>query len=1234
MKRITSAGTLLGTFLFLGSFLLLFNNLFSQVEIDINKYIEDPMVFSENEEEPAALLVPFENLKQASEYHVENSGYYISLNGKWKFDWKINPSLTDKNFYKTDFRDSKWNEINVPSVWQMQGYDHLVYRNVPMEFYPYNPPKVPDDINPAGCYRKVFEIPLSWQGRRTFIHFYGVQSAMFLWVNGEYIGYHEDGMTSAEFDITNYVKSGKNTVAAMVLRWCDGSYLEDQDMFRYSGIYRDVFVYSKPQTMMKDIFIKTDLDKNYENAELIMDCTFRSYNPENELYSLRYTLMDKNGESLLSETTSSFTIEKNTSRTFTQKVSSPLKWSDEKPNLYILTLELLDKKGSVKEVLSQRVGFRKLEIKDGIALLNGRKIYIRGTNRHEHNPDNGKTLTLELMKKDISLLKRFNLNAIRTSHYPNDPRWYDLCDEYGIFLQDEVNAECHFTEDVFPHRPEYRSAFMNRFERMVFRDKNHPSVIMWSTGNECGLGEPHFMMAQFVKKFDPGRFLMHQSNHPDGEAPYVDIIGPRYPTPSGLRQIGLATSKPVVMGEYAHLMGNSAGHQDEFWETIYEVPRLQGGFYWDFVDQGLNVKARFTKDYSQNNIQTGVMGRPEIVKGLEGSAFKLSGLDDWIEVYDDERLDIRSTALTIDVTLFPQQFYQENPIVTKAFQYGILQTDVDSLAFYINSYKNCVKVKTPSDWYSTWHKVEARYDGQEMTLFIDGKNYGSRKYTSEIKSAHYPVNVGRDAFRDTDQHLGWISNFIYDEVKIYNALSPEKEHMNPVLYLKLDEITEGNNYLTFGISPFCINGMVTADRKPQPEMWQIKHSLSPVRFISSDPSSGLFTVQNKYSFTNLDEFDFVWQLYKNGSLETSGSLNLSVPPQSEKSFQIAELKNLENSSEYVFEISCRMKNSEPFREKGFEVNFQQYEINKAGSSLLENKKQHGNSVAEIKESTHALSVGLKGTEIIIDKASGSFNLFKNGKSLIHSMNANVWRAPISNEKFDWGKAEAEDWYKMGLNEYQNKADKILCRTDSAGNAVIINVKSFMNFSQSSDVVINEFEYVISGEGTVEIKHKMTPLGAFHVEWLPCMGLNFQVPDEYQFVSWYGHGPYENYSDRNTGYRLGTHSVLVDSVMNPYIEPQEYGNYSSVKWFEVKNKEGQGFRISGMKSFDFSAVPYYNLDRARYLFQMFKNNFSSFNLNYGITGVGDTPNPVMPQYRVYPQVYSNRITITPVNNIVQ
>jgi len=421
--------------------------------------------------------------------------------------------------------------------------------------------------------------------------------------------------------------------------------------------------------------------------------------------------------------------------------------------------------------------------------------------------------------------------------------------------------------------------------------------------------------------------------------------------------------------------------------------------------------------------------------------------------------------------------------------------------------------------------------------------------------------------------------------------------------------------------------MVTADREPQPELWQAKHSMSPVRFYSEDLCTGIFKAVNKYSFTNLNEFDIDWILYRDENMEKSGNIFLDVEPQSQKEFKIPIPENLNDESEYIIELKCRLKNDDPFRKKGFEINFGQFVLSEKKSGINSPERIKKTKIKiDVDDSVYTIMAG--NIKYQLEKSTGSLNLYDDDRLLISSSNANVWRAPISNERSEWENAESDKWYNMGLNELTNNVDSFEVNVPEDSSEVRIRIKSFTNFSRNSDFIINNFEYVFHSDGSAKVNHRMIPLGDFDVSWLPCMGISLKMPEEYQSVSWYGRGPEENYNDRNTGQRIGIHNSVIDSIQSPYIQPQSYGNYSEVRWFEIKNKNGKGIKVSGDKLIDFSAVPYYNLDKAKYVYQLQNDGFSRIQINYAVTGVGETPNPTMPQYRVYPEIISNSFSIVP------
>jgi beta-galactosidase len=565
---------------------------------------ENPDVVGINKEPGHCTLVPYSDIETAIKADRKASRFYKSLNGNWRFHWVSKPADRPLNFYESSYDVSAWDQIPVPSNWQMHGYGIPIYLNVPYPFPP-NPPYIPHDYNPVGSYRRGFTISEEWKNRQIFLHFDGVKSAFYVWMNGQKVGYSQDSMTPAEFNITQYLKSGENTLAVEVYRWSDGSYLEDQDMWRLSGIYRNVYLFATPQVHIRDFFVRTDLDESYSDATLMIRPKITNFTDESlEGWTIEAQLYDPDTEPVLaqplSRTVSSIIEEKYPQRDnvkfalLEHKVSNPKKWSAEFPYLYTLVLTLKDAEGKTIEAESCRVGFREVEIKDGQLFVNGRSIKLFGVNRHEHDPDHGRAIPVSRMIQDIKLLKQHNINAVRTSHYPDDPTWYDLCDRYGIYLIDEANLESHGLKGYLSNVADWHNAFVERAIRMVERDKNHPSVIFWSLGNETGCGPNHAAMSAWIKEYDPTRPIHYEGAVGDPvDYPYVDMISRMYARIPQI--IRLATdpndNRPMVLCEYAHAMGNSVGNLKEYWDAIRSHKRLIGGFIWDWADQGLRKKS-------------------------------------------------------------------------------------------------------------------------------------------------------------------------------------------------------------------------------------------------------------------------------------------------------------------------------------------------------------------------------------------------------------------------------------------------------------------------------------------------------------------------------------------------------------------------------------------------------------------------------------------------------------------
>ena len=941
---------------------------------EIIRYIENPSLVEENQLPPHVPFIPFENIDQAKDADWEQSPYYRSLNGTWKFLWTKSPLESPREFHHTEYNASEWNDIQVPGTWQMQGFGYNIYRNVPMEFAPYDPPHVPVEFNPSAYYIREFEVPGSWKDRKVVLHFDGVKAGFWVWINGVYTGFDKGSMTAAEFDISEYLVPGRNKIAVQVVRWTDGSYLEDQDMWRFAGIYRRVYMYAVPEIHISDFFVRTELDDSYTNASLRIDCFLKNEtNKDPGKLSVKASLFDPKGfkAAEFSSNVNSLAPNNIQKLSITSEIERPELWSAEKPNLYTLVLSLETSKGEVMEIVEEKVGFRELEIKDAQLNVNGVPVTIKGVNRHEHDPVHGRTMSREVIEKDFQLMKELNINGIRTCHYPDDPLFYDLADEWGFYICDEVNAECHYGQEYLASQPGWEDAFMDRTIRYLQRDKNHPSVIMWSMGNECGLAPVHYQMANYVRSADPTRFVYHQTNTPNGDAPFADICGTRYPNPGMLDAIGDTTRRPVILGEYAHAVGNSMGHFDEYWERIYRYKSLQGGFIWDWVNQSILVDLITTSDQSLHNHQAVLMGRPKKVNGHTGMAIQLSGLDDFVEVTPHPALNLTGNELSLQTWIYPRGFNGSNAMITKGdHSFALEQQHEDSISFTIytdRAYR--VSAYLPKDWNHNWHHVAGIYDGTEIVLYIDGELSISSPASGDIQRTYYEVMIGKNHEGDHENTPGFISNAIFDEVMIHDIAIEQEllscyrqqpiidQHL--VLWLPFEEQQENGKFLCYGATPYTsatMDGVIFANRTYQPESWQVKHSHCPVKTEALNPENGRFKIHNRFHFTDLNEISIGWALLKQGEIIREGVVELELKPLQEMELVIPlEQKEISGNSEFLLRMEYKTKNDQHWAKAGYEIGFDEFEI------CLE----HERSVEKIEMDYAPLTISENGDELII-----------------------------------------------------------------------------------------------------------------------------------------------------------------------------------------------------------------------------------------------------------------------------
>lgn len=573
---------------------------------NLSAYIEDPAVFAQNQEPThAPRTIPYptgEAARAANEKDTElearwsASPYFQLLNGTWDFAFYDRPAdLPDGEEGMT------WAPMRVPKSWQTAGYDTLVYRNTPLTWTALDratntiPPDVPDDYNPVGIYRRAFDVAAEWEGRRTFLHFEGVKQAFFVWVNGTYVGYDQGSATPAEFDVTDVLDYGAtNRITVQVYRFSDGEALETMDAFRFSGIHRSVYLFAKPRVHVRDLRVRAGLDDAYRDGALAVEADVVNQADEGGAFTVTAHLFDAAGDSVTTlSAVASVTSGARETVSMEAQVERPALWSAEKPNLYELVVTLTPAgRTTPTEAMVEDVGFRKYEVSGGLFRVNGVPVNVRGVNRPEHSPVHGRHVPFATLRHDIRLMKKNEIDALRTSHYPNDPSVYVLADEYGLYVQDEINVETHWNTELVNEQPAYHAQMLDRFQRMVQRDRNRPSIFTWSTGNEAGYGPAHEQMAAYVQGL-PGTYLLYHQDNAYVTAPYSPLHGRRYPTADQLLALLDETDLPVIMGEYRHAFGNTMGEFGRFWELIQppvpdppaRLARLQGGFVWDWADQ-------------------------------------------------------------------------------------------------------------------------------------------------------------------------------------------------------------------------------------------------------------------------------------------------------------------------------------------------------------------------------------------------------------------------------------------------------------------------------------------------------------------------------------------------------------------------------------------------------------------------------------------------------------------------
>jgi len=1187
---------------------------------------ENQAIFDIGKEPPCSTMTPYPDVKSALKADPASSAYSRSLNGNWKFHWSPNPADRPKDFYNTRYNDSAWKTIPVPSNWQIHGYGIPLYVN---QTYPFkkDPPRVMGDPpknftnyetrNQVGSYRTTFNLPKKWNNRLTFIEFAGVDSAFYLWINGEKIGYSQGSRTSAVFNITEQVKEGKNLLAAEVYQNCDGSYLEDQDFWRLSGIFRDVRLFSTADFHIRDFFVKTELDNQYRDASISVETEIISYSSKQTNLGLAMQLFDAAQNEVASVTTEEILMRPNrvTGIVPTIILKNPAKWTAETPNLYRLVLTLSDAAGKTIETVSHNVGFRKVEIKNAQLLVNGQPILIKGVNRHEHDPETGHAVSLESMIRDVALMKHFNINTVRTSHYPDDPRWYDLCDRFGLYVIDEANIESHgmgYGGESLAKDPKWKDAHVDRMRRMVERDKNHPSIIIWSMGNEAGDGVNFKACYDFTKKRDPSRPVHYERA---GTGPNTDIVCWMYPSVQGIiRYAKENPARPLIMCEYAHAMGNSVGNLQDYWDAIEEYPALQGGSIWDWVDQGL-----------YKPVPTGstpkVSDSPRKIEGLVATGkIDSEGLTGAVALKDAKTLDLTG-PLTLEAEVKGNRSQGDyTPLISKGDHQYLLRLDSGGIAFVLHK-DNWVSARTHSQAETRltdgWNRITGVYDGSKMRVYVNGEQIILQDLPgAKIDSSQHPVNIGRNS-----EIPSRVTALPIRRARIYNRPLTPNEVANPDsrspagLVLDMD-LTKTSGYAPlpnprnakrfiayggdFGDKPndenFCCNGLIQPDRKPNPHLWEVKKVYQNVAVTPADLSKRTVHVFNKNFFANLNQFECTWTIRVYGIETESGSLGrINLPPQQGMDIKIPLTKPWDNR-ETLLTVYFKLPEDTAWAPKGHIVAWDQFPLTRVPKVKL---PLMGAKPVKIDTTPEAFNVTSSYYDVRVNRKTAAIESLKiNGAEfLIQPLVPNFWKAPNDNQM--------RNNYRGRMGAWRNAASQL----------EVVSIKAepsdfLVRITADMKLPVNNAEYRLTydfyGLGDILVTADYKPDPAKRAPQLPRFGMTFALPEQYSNVKWYGRGPHESYQDRKTGAEIAIYEKTVEQMVFPYIRSQDTGNRTDTRWFQITDAEGRGLRISMLdQPLSFSAWPYTitDLQKAAHDYELPYRDFTTVFIDSKLHGVG-------------------------------
>lgn len=1241
-------------------------------------------------------------IKGAKDYDKAASKYVQFLTGKDQADWSLvvlqNQALAQgdayKDFYKTDYKattnDWKTN-LQLPCSWTRQGFDFSIYTNVTMPWqskYDSNvsAPNAPANYNPVGLYRKTFKVTddMKAANGRVYLSFQGVESSYYVYVNGKEVGYSEDSYSPHSFDITDYLTTdgSDNLLAVEVHKFCDGTWMEDQDMYYDGGIFRDVYLYSAPLVHIQDYKVETDLDENYENATMKLNVTVANASKAAaEGYKVDVRLYDQDGKMFVNDMTMDLDTvpaadgdtDGSVSTAGSKLVLSPELWSAETPNLYTMVLSLYDSKtGTYMGSVSQQLGFREIEFTKSEVdtngnrittdseykpiTINGKQLLLKGTNRHDTDPEYGKYVPHETQEEDIKLMKQYNLNALRTSHYSNDEYLYYLCDKYGIYVMGETNLESHALMNQGEKQVNFKNLAMDRTVTAFNRLKNRTAIVMWSTGNENYYSSSasyangmFYDLIWYFKNNDSTRPIHSESS--DGNNG-TDMRSNMYPSVDTL-YYRAAANMPYVLCEYDHAMGNAVGNLKEYWDAIRSSDNMLGGFIWDWVDQSRILSLdNLPQSYVVTEKKDGVVGSASIssvdenpdsgaLTGKSANGYALFESDKY-----NEALSGSGKSFTVEVICKPASDGADKVLIAKGdYQFALKTNSSKQLEFfaYYNNNWNSVTAKKPDNWVGNWHQVVATYDKGAIKIYCDGELVGSGNGNTTIASSSVALGVGCSADNgrtfDGEISMGRVYSraLSLEEINAQNSTTPAiTEKSDDVLLwadfsgLTVDESSKPYDYYAdtdahtnlysdeikgnfygyggdSGESPndnsFCVNGLVSPDRDVQPELYEVKYQYQSVWFTADDSRllGETIDVYNENNFLNLNDFDVKWTLTEDGKEIGSGKLSAedtNIAGRESGSIKVPYRASMPEEkkagAEYYLNLSVQLKEDTEWAKAGHEVAYEQFQI----PAEVTKVEPTVNTNVTVDESAEDV-IKVSGTDFSfeVEKATGTLkNYVYKGETLLTSGPVpNYWRGILNNDNGNYD----GNWKNVNKNV---TASDIAVGTNDAGQKTIrVTLASASQANLKQTMV-----YKVDGSGAVTVDATVDATGTSLGRYIR-IGTVMELPEGYENVEWYGNGPVEAMWDREDFATVGRYSNTVSGMFYPYLDTQDTGTVTGVKWISVTNPSAKSaMAIAATDTVEASALHFTvdDLDQAQHPYELTKLDSTILTVNYRSQGTGN------------------------------